>query len=325
MSTAMPFEHLADAPAPDARDDTQSRVDEALHALATYEGDDVLGLMLHLTSVLNGAEPRTNTSQQPRPLPDDRIRQRLADRLTADWPRMDFAGHARDVADTVLEVVLPVITQLRAETATRRGRAERALPQGDRARALAVTLEQTTAEAARLLRAGQPGPALAVLESDGRPLGPCAAPGLLPDMAPCARPAGHGGAHSDDPGFVDPPDEGVWLPERMFVVVAVRRCTDGDFPALDLHGVYPLVEDANGRARDLALELPPADPTEWASPSDGSVSVAVPPNRSFTGLIEVVELEVDPYASQAARNAEYEAVREDKHDPEYGRDLDDER
>ncbi|CAM5469586.1 putative protein OS=Streptomyces aurantiogriseus OX=66870 GN=GCM10010251_23030 PE=4 SV=1 [Streptomyces aurantiogriseus] len=203
MSTAMPFEHLASVPAPDTRDDARSRVDDALHALATYEGDDVLGLMLHLTAVLDGAEPHTGTAQPPRPLPDDHIRQRLADRLTADWPRMDFAGHARDVADTVLQVVLPVITQLRAEAAAWRSRAERAIPQRDRARALAVTLEQTTAEAARLLRTGQPGPALAVLEGDGQPLGlgdtPCARePALEVGHEPENAYAPHGGRDLDD-------------------------------------------------------------------------------------------------------------------------------
>ncbi|WP_316749268.1 hypothetical protein [Streptomyces herbicida] len=207
MSTAMPFEHLASTPTPETRDDAQTRIDEALHALAAYEGDDVLGLMLHLTAVLNEAEPHTSPAQPPHPLPDDRIRQRLADRLTAAWPRMDFAGHARDVADTVMQVVLPVISQLRAETAAWRGRAERAVPQRDRARALAVTLEQTTAEAARLLRTGQPGPALAVLEGDGQPLGlgdtPFAREPALkagPESAPADTYAPDHGSNLDDEG-----------------------------------------------------------------------------------------------------------------------------
>ena len=271
-----------------------------------------------------GAALLDSPTDAPHPLTPDLIRQRLADALTANWPRMAHAGHARDVADSLTNIVLSMVSQLREEASGWHDKAVQAFAQRDRARATAVTLEQMTAEAARLLRAGLPGQALAVLESDGRPLGPCAAPGLFDDMAPCARPAGHGGAHSDDPQYVDPPDKGAWLPERMFLVVAVRRCADGDFPVLDLHGVYPLVEDANGRARDLVLELSPADPTERTNPGDGSVSLTVPQNGSFTGLIEVVELVVDPYASQAARNAEYEAAGEDAYDPDYGRDLGDE-
>ncbi|WP_432033674.1 hypothetical protein [Streptomyces antibioticus] len=273
---------------------------------------------------LPGAALLDSPTDAPCPLTSDLIRQRLTDALTANWPRMAHADHAREVADTLTNILLPIVSRSRNESSSWLRKAVQAVAQRNRARATAATLEQMSAEAARLLRAGLPGQALAVLESDGRPLGPCAAPGLLDDMAPCARPVGHGGAHSDDPLYVDPPDEEARLPERMFVVVTVRRCIGGDFPVLDLHGVYPLVEDANGRACDLALKLSAADPIEVTSSGDGSVSLAVPPSGSFTGLIEVVELEVDPYASQAARDAEYEAAREDAYDPDYGRDLDDE-
>ena len=286
MSVTTSRPHATSTPPPALLSDPQSRVDEALHALVTYEGDDVLGLMLHLAIVLNGVALPRGPENPSHSSAEEHIRQRLAERLTAAWPRMEFDGHAQDVADTALQAIHPVVVRLRTESAGWRARTERAIAQRDTARAVALTLEQMNAEAARLLRAGQRGRALAVLESDGRPSDTCA-----------TSVSGDGG---DD--YTGSAVGGVWLPENVFAVVAIHRSPDGEFPALDLRGVYPLVEDANARARDLVLELSPSDPVEAVDPGDGSVSLTVPANGSFAGLIEVVSLEVDPGSGERVVN-----------------------
>ncbi|MGW1878453.1 hypothetical protein [Streptomyces sp. NPDC001975] len=312
MSTPTSRERLADGGASlDAELlGAWARIERTLQEIATFETDDVdvIALLLHLTEVLDGPAPLADPTEPPYPLTADIIRQLLADALTANWPRMAHDGHAGDVADSLTNVVVPIAFRSRDESSGWRGKAVRALDDPDRARAASAALGELAAEAARLVRAGLPAQALAVLESGGRPLGPRAAPGLVDGTASFAHPLGRGEVHGDAPRSVDPPGEGVWLPERLFVVTATRRCVDGDFPVLDLRGVYPLVEDANGRARDLVLELSPADPVEVSNSVDGSVALTVPPNGSFTGLIEVVELEVDPHGAQAARAVEYEAT-----------------
>ncbi|WP_149183335.1 hypothetical protein [Streptomyces sp. TRM49041] len=153
---------------------TFARIEEAKHALASYEGDDVLGLMLHLVAILDGPPLPADTFETTPPLTADRIRQRLVERLIACWPRMAYADHAGDIAASLMDVIMPIVTQLQNQASSWRSQADRALTQRDRARSTATTLEQIVAEATRLLLAGEPGPALAVLRSDGQPLGPCA-------------------------------------------------------------------------------------------------------------------------------------------------------
>ncbi|MGW7237068.1 hypothetical protein [Streptomyces sp. NPDC054804] len=326
MSSPTPRERLAGSgESPDAELlGAWARIERTLQEIASFETNDVcvIALLLRLTEALEGPAPLADLAEPPYPLTADIIRRLLADALTASWPRMAHDGHADDVADSLMSVVLPIVSLSRDVSFGWRGKAVRALDERDRARAAAVALEQLAAEAARLLRVGLPGQALAVLESDGRPLGPCAAPGLVDDTAPSGRPLKDRGADNGDPRYVDTPGEGVWLPERMFVVTATRRCSDGDFAVLDLHGAYPLVEDANGRARDLVLELSPADPAVTTNPVDGSVAITVPPNGSFTGLVEVVELKVDPYSSESTRMVQYKPTREDTYAPDGGRGLD---
>ncbi|WP_435058314.1 hypothetical protein [Streptomyces sp. bgisy060] len=147
-----------------------------------------------LADIPDGPVPTADPAEPPHPLPADLIRQRLTDSLTAAWPRMAYADHVADVTDSVMSVVLPFTTQLGDEVSGWQSEAGQALADRDRARASAVALEQITAEAARLLRVGLPGQALAVLESDGRPLDPCGVPSFIDDT-PRARPVGHGGAH----------------------------------------------------------------------------------------------------------------------------------
>lgn len=83
-------------------------------------------------------------------------------------------------------------------------RARKRTEQRDQAREVAVALEQTVADAVRYLAAGDVWSALARLQADG-PLPPCGTPGPMPEHADCARPDGHGGAHSPDADYVDPP------------------------------------------------------------------------------------------------------------------------
>ncbi|WP_327375764.1 hypothetical protein OG393_18475 [Streptomyces sp. NBC_01216] len=149
-----------------------------------------------LAGIPDGPVPTAAPAEPPHPLNADLIRRRLTDSLTAAWPRMAYADHVADVTDSVMDVVLPLTAQLGDEASGWQSEAAQALADRDRARAAAVALEQITAEAARLLRAGLPGQALAVLESDGRPLGPCGVSSFIDDT-PRARPAGHGGAHHD--------------------------------------------------------------------------------------------------------------------------------
>ncbi|WP_438491916.1 hypothetical protein [Streptomyces asiaticus] len=156
----------------------QSRIERTQHEIAAFETDDidVIGLLLHLVAILDGPVPPTDPAEPPCPLTPDLIRQRLVDALTTSWPRMAYADHAADVTESIMNVLLPITSQLREEAAGWRAKAARALADRDRARTVAVALEQITAQARRLLRAGLPGQALAVLEGDGHQLGPCGDP-----------------------------------------------------------------------------------------------------------------------------------------------------
>lgn len=87
------------------------------------------------------------------------------------------------------------------------------------------TFAQTVSEAEHYLERGEPTLALARLRSD-RPLPLCASPGVMPEHADCARPRGHGGAHSPDADLVDPPHECPALPEQLHAVVTVGAAVE---------------------------------------------------------------------------------------------------
>ncbi|MBC9717794.1 hypothetical protein H9Y04_35215 [Streptomyces sp. TRM66268-LWL] len=96
-------------------------------------------------------------SSPPSVVLEDRIANHLGDR----WPRLSHAGFSADLAADAMDVVTPALDRLRQIAAT-------AASERDQARGLAVTLEQMTAEAVRLLRAGHPDEALAVLDGDAQ-------------------------------------------------------------------------------------------------------------------------------------------------------------
>lgn len=118
----------------------QSRIERTLHEIAVFETDDVdvIGLMLHLVAILDGPVLAAGPAEPPHPLTPDLIRQRLADALTSNWPRMSYGNHASDVTDAVMNAVLPIISQLRDEASGWRTKATHALMHRDRARAAAV-------------------------------------------------------------------------------------------------------------------------------------------------------------------------------------------
>ncbi|WP_406354305.1 hypothetical protein [Streptomyces sp. NBC_00658] len=303
--------------------DALSRTAEAMNMLTAHEGDDALELKLGLASTLDGPPLPFDLceTKPPRPLTADRIRTRLEERLVANWPRMNHAGYAHDIVDSLMNDVLLIVTELQDQASGWRGQVDRTLEARDQARALAATLEEITAEATRLLRHGEYCRALAVLQSDGQLLDPCGVP-LFADDISCARPAGHGGAHSDDPDYTEPPHASPRLPDQLYVVVAERGTGQARYRVLDLNGVFSDVEDANSRARDLVLELTPGDPTQMTNTADGSVTLACRPWGDFAGLVEVAALDLDPHLVDARDDAEREAAGE--YDSDHGRDLDDE-
>ncbi|WOX11477.1 hypothetical protein [Streptomyces sp. N50] len=158
--------------------DAPTRIAEAMNVLAAHEGGDSLELTLRLAAVLDGSPLPLDLSEvePPRPLTADRIRTRLEERLIANWPRMNHAGYAHDIADSLMNDILLIVTELQDQASGWRGQVDRTIEARDQARALAATLEEITAEATRLLRDGEYGSALAVLQSDGQPLGPCCVP-----------------------------------------------------------------------------------------------------------------------------------------------------
>ncbi|KPI15644.1 hypothetical protein OK074_2089 [Actinobacteria bacterium OK074] len=174
--------------------ETRSRINEAFQAVVSFEGDNTVGLMLHLMSILDSPTPSSNSADGTglgRLLTAGRVRQRLAAELIATWPRMALGDHAQDVADTVMAMVLPVIGRLRWEAIGWRVRSDEAVQQLDRARSLAVTLEQTNAEGIRLLKAGQSRLALLTLEGDGQPVGASCVVEPATDDAAQIGPAAH--------------------------------------------------------------------------------------------------------------------------------------
>ncbi|WP_200302275.1 hypothetical protein [Streptomyces adelaidensis] len=105
------------------------------------------------------------------------------------------------------------------------------------------TLAAAIGQAEQYLERGEPELALARLRSD-KPLPPCGAPGVMPEHADCARPSGHGGAHSPDADHVEPPHECPKLPEQLHAVLTVgAKVTD-----VHLAGLYEDQEAAADHA-----------------------------------------------------------------------------
>lgn len=106
-----------------------------------------------------------------------------------------------------------------------------------------MDLARTLAETHSYLERGDVGAARARVVSVG-PLPPCGAPGIMPEHAPCARPRGHSGFHSDNADAVDPPHECPALPDQVHAVVTVDSKAD--------HVHFAGVLDDRAAAVDLA-------------------------------------------------------------------------
>lgn len=137
---------------------------------------------------------------------------------------------------------------------------------------------QTFEETERYLERGDAAAALARLRS-GAPLRTCGVPGMMPDHADCARWAGHGGAHSPDAGYVEPPHECLKLPEELYLVMSVGpKGTTVSFDGLyeekeaaaDTASGYDRHTEAEVRTGYTFLDLP--EP----APGGGSLAVIVP-------------------------------------------------
>lgn len=168
-------------------------------------------------------------------------------------------------------------------------------------------------EAERYLKRGDTAAALARLRTPA-PLPSCGVPGVMPDHADCARWARHGGAHSPDADYVDPPHECPRLPEELYLVMSVgpKGTTvsfDGLYEEKEAAAAaasgYDRHTEAEVRTGYTFLDLP--------EPSEGGGSLAV---------IVPLQLLPDPRAEDEWA-AEGRATCMD-HDPDYGKDLDDE-
>lgn len=184
------------------------------------------------------------------------------------------------------------------------------------------TFAQTVAEAEGYLERGEPELALARLRSPG-PLPPCGAPGILPDHEPCARPRGHGGACCDDPDYREGPHECPALPERLHAVVTV----DADCADVHFEGLY---ED-----REVAVDVAAGHEayveehtTQSVRDHDHGPALVLPDPRQFrrTGvqMAVVVPLQVRPDPRAEDEWAAEGRATSMEHDPDYGKDLDDE-
>ncbi|MEU3783384.1 hypothetical protein [Streptomyces sp900129855] len=191
----------ADADAP-LLDEFQSRVDAALRLLTTHDIEDIDTLSLAVLLILDPPHELLGTDAPPSCPPAAVLQERVADRLAESWPRLAYGDFTTDLARDAMTAVAPVLDQLQQAAQSWRQRTVAALAERDRARDLAATLEQVTAEAARLLNAGQPEEALAILGGDGSPLDADKLATLVDD-APSARPAVRDDARGDDPACAD--------------------------------------------------------------------------------------------------------------------------
>ncbi|MGN5379091.1 hypothetical protein BIV25_37950 [Streptomyces sp. MUSC 14] len=186
----MPTTDLRHSPTPSCspRDSAQLRIDAAVRILTDHVGDTLTPLTRDLLTVLDPPREELGSDAVPGCPPAPVLLQRMADRLAVSWPRLAFGDFATDLARDALEVVSPVIAQLHETARTWRRHTVATLAERDRARDLAVTLEQANAEAVRLLRAGRPNEALTILNGDGQPVGPSDESSFA-DGVPSVRPA----------------------------------------------------------------------------------------------------------------------------------------
>jgi hypothetical protein len=112
----------------------------------------------------------------------------------------------------------------------------------------AMALAAAISEAQRYLERGEPELALARLRSHTS-LPPCGSPWIVPEHGGCARPGGHRGACSDDPGYTEPAHECPALPEQLHAVVTIGAKVD------DVHfaGLYEDQEAAADHAAGFAV------------------------------------------------------------------------
>ncbi|MDI3417998.1 hypothetical protein [Streptomyces luteolus] len=150
-------------------DTPEARIDAALDLLTTQDGGGTDNPVPALLAILQPSTDALGTDAQPAGPPPAVLQERIADHLASCWPRLGHADFSTDLASDAMKVVAPVIDQLQRSARSWRQRAVAALIECDQARDIAVVLEQTNAEAVRLLRSGRHEAALAVLESDGIP------------------------------------------------------------------------------------------------------------------------------------------------------------
>lgn len=125
---------------------------------------DVGSLSLVLLAALESLSAELGEDFVPACPPPSVLEQRVADHLATSWPRLAYGDFSTELAHDAMAVVTPVIDRLQEAARSWHRRAAATLVERDRARDLAVTLEQANAEAVRLLRAGRPDEALAVLD-----------------------------------------------------------------------------------------------------------------------------------------------------------------
>lgn len=184
-------------------------------------------------------------------------------------------------------------------------------------------LARAVADTKRYLQRGEPELALARLRSPG-PLPPCGTPGPMLDHQPCARPRGHGGAHSPDADFREGPHECPALPEQLHAVVTV----DADCAHVSVEGLYEAPEAAVDVAAGHEAYREEHTAQSVREYDHGTVTVVLPDPRQLrrigVQMAVVVPLRVlpDPRAEEEWA-AEGRATCMEP-DPDYGRDLDDE-
>ncbi|WP_190232705.1 hypothetical protein, partial [Streptomyces umbrinus] len=201
------------------------------------------------------------------------------------------------------------------------GAAPRPRPAGVMLKALG----ETNAEAERYLELGDPAAALARLRSVTS-LPPCGAPGVMPEQADCARWKNHGGAHSPDADYVDPPHECPALPEQLHAVVTIGAKVQG----IHFAGLYEEREAAVDQATGFAsfseelieryVKPAPGLPDEMVLELPGENAHAA----FGVQLVAVVPLKVLPDPREYEAWAEEGRATCEEYDPDYGKDLDDE-
>ncbi|QQM44978.1 hypothetical protein [Streptomyces liliifuscus] len=213
------------------------------------------------------------------------------------------------------------LTIVRDGQVVHNGAAPRPRPAGVMLKALGETI----GEAERYLELGDPAAALARLRSVTS-LPPCGAPGAMPDHADCARWKNHGGAHSPDADYVDPPHACPALPEQLHAVVTVGAKVAG----VHFAGLYAEYEAAVDHAAGFAAYADSLD-KRYVTPAPGApgemvLELPAENERAAFGvqLAVVVPLPVLPDPREADWRDQEGRDACAEYDPDYGKDLDDE-